>query len=423
MNDVKGLSPKLSAWLEAMPYEAPDRVMAEVMTGIGVVKQQRPRLFRWTFAVARPSWLAPVLLLIALLLAVAAAVIVGSRLPSHRQYSNQILPVAPMVVTRAYPVVVGLSGGQALVIGGTQQAPAAEVVDASGSTRAVPDPTDGAALQQAYAGARLPDGRVFVLAPGEAWVFDPERAVFSDLPAMTAPRVNAAMVLLSDGKVLVTGGYSVGNPGNSLPTAEIFDPLTNQFTKTADTNSARQEHEIVALPKSRAVIFGGVMKADGGRHPVSTAELFDETTGTFTLKFGWNGLRVSPIELADGRIALFDQVQPYMSVGQVNIYDVDKDEVEVSNGLPYPVRFALPLDDERVLLAGGEGHGQQAAMYDPITDELTNTPALGAWSPSGTVLSDGRVLLARGLSAAEPTDPAAPGAVVPPPVSTVELFQ
>jgi len=88
MNDVKGLSPKLSAWLEAMPYEAPDRVMAEVMTGIGAVKQQRPRLFRWTFAVARPSWLAPVLLLIALLLAVAAAVIAIGILYMTRSRGN-----------------------------------------------------------------------------------------------------------------------------------------------------------------------------------------------------------------------------------------------------------------------------------------------------------------------------------------------
>ena len=423
MNDIKRLSPKLSAWLEAMPIEAPDRVMAEVMSGIGEVKQQRPPLFRWTFAAARPSWLAPVLLLIALLLAVAAAVIVGSRLPTHRQYTNQILPVAPMVVARVHPVVVALSAGKALVVGGTPQAPAAEVVDASGSARAVPDPTDGAALQQAYAGARLPDGRVFVLAPGGAWAFDPEHSVFSDLPAMTAPRVDAAMALLSDGKVLVTGGYSVADPGNSLLTAEIFDPLTNQFTKTADMTWARQEHEIVALPKSRAVIFGGLRKADGGRHPISDAELFDETSGTFRLKFGWAGLRVSPIELADGRIALFDQVQPYMLLGHVAIYDVDKDEVGVYTELPYPVSFALPLDDGRVLLAGGEEHGQQAAMYNPLTDELTNAPALSAWSPSGAVLPDGRVLLAGGLSAAEPTDPAAPDAVVPPPVSTVEVFQ
>jgi hypothetical protein len=423
MNEFDRLNPKLAAWLDAMPNEAPDRVSDGIMSGIATVKQQRAPLLPWTVTIVRPPWLVPVVIAILLLIAMAAAVIVGSRLPSHRLYTNDLVPAVPLTAARSNPVLVSLTDGRVLVVGGSDVAPAAELYDLSTkSSSALADVTDGAGLRHAYLGARLQDGRAFLLAPGEAWVFDPRSSAFTRLPQMTAARIDAAVAVLADGQVLVTGGYTADDPGNSLATAEIFDPKINQFTPTGAMGWARQEHDMIALPPpgGGAIALGGVTKIDGGQHPNSYVERFDEKLFTFHQLYGWSGVRVLPVPIPDGRIALFDRVQPFTPAGSVVLYDVDADSVGGIQPLPYAVSVALPLDDGRAFLAGGEDHGRWAAMYDPLTKVLTVAPTLLGWSPSAAVLSDGRVLLAGGFAAPEPADAAAP---IPPPVDTVELFQ
>jgi hypothetical protein len=198
MNELR-LSPKLQAWLDLMPGEAPDRLMDAVISEVAEVRQVRSRFGALRLVVQRPRTLA-VLVVAALLLALVAFLI-GAGLPKvgPHVYLNQVVPAQPLVAARAHPVVAALADGRALVVGGSDTAPVAEIVDPTTGTRIPIDgPPGGQALRHAYAGARLPDGRVFLLTPGEAWAFDPRSASLAPLAGMTAARDEAAIVVLQE---------------------------------------------------------------------------------------------------------------------------------------------------------------------------------------------------------------------------------
>jgi hypothetical protein len=58
---------------------------------------------------------------------------------------------------------------------------------------------------------------------------------FESSGSMTFAREGHAATLLTDGKVLVEGG-----DGSGLTSAELFDPTTGTWTLTGGTNSGRQ---------------------------------------------------------------------------------------------------------------------------------------------------------------------------------------
>ena len=58
-------------------------------------------------------------------------------------------------------------------------------------------------------------------------------------------------ILLSDGRVLVTGGLGVKN------SAEIFDPATMSWTAAPDMVQARYRHAAAVLSDGRVLIAGG----------------------------------------------------------------------------------------------------------------------------------------------------------------------
>jgi hypothetical protein len=88
--------------------------------------------------------------------------------------------------------------------------------------------------------------------------------------------------LLSDGKVLVAGGF--GNNGASLATAELFDPLTGTFSPTGNMTTARAQHTttMYAYYGGHSVLLAGGTDVNG--NPLDTAEGFDEANGTFVLR-------------------------------------------------------------------------------------------------------------------------------------------
>lgn len=104
-----------------------------------------------------------------------------------------------------------------------------------------------------------------------AEIYDPQRGgSYTQLPVpMTVPRADHTATLLPNGKVLITGGFNQSSA--ALSSAEIYDPDLNIFTPLSVTMGlARYGH--IALPwKNSVLMIGG---ADADAHPVGMIEIY-----------------------------------------------------------------------------------------------------------------------------------------------------
>ncbi len=98
---------------------------------------------------------------------------------------------------------------------------------------------------------------------------------------MGQARAGHAMALLPDGRVLVTGGFSISASGQLVPhsEAEIYDPRTGQFSPTATAKYQRSGHAALAVQMGATgtgvLLLGGEGPLQsGGGGPVKSLELF-----------------------------------------------------------------------------------------------------------------------------------------------------
>ncbi|MFI1989667.1 galactose oxidase-like domain-containing protein [Actinoplanes sp. NPDC020271] len=87
--------------------------------------------------------------------------------------------------------------------------------------------------------------------------------VYTAAASMSTGRRQANATLLADGKVLVTGGMSTEANGggfdlaHAVTAAEVWDPVTGQWTTLAGASRVRQYHSTAALLPDGRVITGG----------------------------------------------------------------------------------------------------------------------------------------------------------------------
>jgi hypothetical protein len=135
----------------------------------------------------------------------------------------------------------------------------------------------------------LSDGRVLVAGGfaeplgsplASAELYDPKTGKFSPTGAMTAPRWGDTATLLRDGRVVIAGGASgpevtmepVPNP--ALASAELYDPKTGTFSRTGSMTIGRIDHTATLLPDGRVLIAGGNSDAAASTYPdLASAEL------------------------------------------------------------------------------------------------------------------------------------------------------
>ena len=271
----------------------------------------------------------------------------------------------------------------------------------------------------------LSDGRVLVVGGVGAGVdsptvlrtaeiYSPWTNKFRATTSMSTPRLAAAAVRLRDGRVLVTGGENSSKIG--LNTAEIYNPRTARWTLTSPMNYARLNPTATLLKNGKVLVVGGY-SVDSYCCPLSSAEIYDPKTGTFTTTgFMAVGRRNHTATLLkDGRVlvaggykGLDGNIDGTGNVNAPEIYDPVTGTFDSTGDMSSARRFptATMLSNGRVLITGGYG-GNNAAL--PSTDTYKNS--LGSFISGGsmhtprgrhtaTLLLNGEVLIAGGYDGA-----------------------
>jgi Bacterial Ig-like domain (group 2)/Galactose oxidase, central domain len=203
---------------------------------------------------------------------------------------------------------------------------------------------------------------------------------------------------------------------------------TSLFTPTGNLQDARGLHTATLLPNNKVLVAYGSNSSSyyqaTGYVGLSSLELYDPATGTFTEIFGDDGLGIyghTATLLPNGTVLLaggfIDTIWDYSSSASYNVANLYDSATGVFSGTGNMTanrggHTATLLANGKVLLAGGSnqdptGTGVASAeLYDPGTGTFTQTGsmAVGRYLHTATLLQNGKVLIVGGAvtSSSEP---------------------
>jgi hypothetical protein len=349
--------------------------------------------------------------------------------------THGFLLTGSMATPRRFHTATLLPNGKVLVAGGQNAGYApvtsAELFDPSTGTFSA---TGNMTVPRAgHTATLLNNGKVLIAggnsdasgaAVSSAELYDPSTGAFTATPgSMTAARVSHTATLLQSGKVLIAGGdvlfYNAS--GQSLASAETFDPSTETFTATNSMTVPRESHTATLLSGGKVLITGG---SDGTLGYTATttlyasSETFDPSTGQFTAAGMMTTQRLwqTASLLASGRVLVAGGDSVSRTEATADFFDPTSGSFAATGNMTEP-RFyhaASTLNDGTVLISGGLQNGENAKataeIYDPTAGTFAATGSMNAariWHTS-TVLPNGKVLITGGAD---------------PPLATAELYQ
>ncbi|MCC6430867.1 MAG: hypothetical protein IT354_08140 [Gemmatimonadaceae bacterium] len=280
--------------------------------------------------------------------------------------------------------------------------------------------------RMAHTATRLTDGRVLVAggfvgeesAARSAEMYAPRSRQFSALPRMRMPRHSHTATLLPNGKVLLTGGYGAGNA--TTTSAELYDPVSNTFTSTGSMRTARAGHVASQLANGKVLIAGGV---GAGWSFLASAEIYDPATGAFTTSGDMTVAREShvAVRLRDDRILIVgghrDRRANMTIYASSEVFDPKSGTFQRVGDMRVRrhKHDAVLLADGRVLVTAGsderdsDGAYTSSEIFDPRTNTFSEGPVTKRprykHQGSSVLLPSGTVLIAGGDAQAESYDP------------------
>jgi len=236
-----------------------------------------------------------------------------------------------------------------------------------------------------------------------AGLYDSATGVFSGTGNMTANRGDHTATLLADGKVLIAGGADTDPTGTGLASAELYDPSTGTFTQTGSMAVGRYLHTATLLQNGKVLIVGGALTSTSV--PDASAEVYDPATGIFTMTGAMATAREQHTAtlLADGRVLIVGGAT-FAGGGDptatAEVYDPSTGSFSVTGSMAEARTFhtATLLPSGKVLVAGGGDENSTAEVYDPATGSfsITGGMEIGRSGHTATLLPNGRLLVAGG---------------------------
>ena len=215
---------------------------------------------------------------------------------------------------------------------------------------------------------------------------------------MHSYRTFHSTVLLNNGEVLVAGGRGIGNYNQN--TAELYNPSTGTFTSTGNLNTGRVYQAAALLPNGQVLIAGGQDVVNTRINCLSSAELYNPATGTFTFTGSLNTARCFPTAtlLNTGKVLIIDGTT-------AELYDPSSGTFSFTGSLHVSrvQHTATLLPNGEVLVAGGAvgtAYTASAELYNPATGTFTLTGSLhtSRGEHTATLMNNGEVLVAGGIT-------------------------
>ena len=242
-------------------------------------------------------------------------------------------------------------------------------------------------------------------------VFSPSTVIFVPTGSLKTGRMDHTVTLLADGRALVVGGMTdASTAGTYLTSAELYDPTSGVWSTTGDLAPGRAGHTATRLLTGKVLVAGGSNYSNGVRTHLNDAWLFDPAKGEWTATGGMVTERAGHTAtlLPNGKVLVIggeNHANDYANpIRTAEVYDPDSGVWSAAGLLEFGrlAHTATLLADGRVLVAGGING------LAPATSEIYS-PTDGVWSMSGplavgrfdltaTLLDQNEVLAAGGFA-------------------------
>jgi len=303
-----------------------------------------------------------------------------------------------MSTSRGHYIAVLLHTGKVLVAGGANEQGAlssAELYDPGTGTWSA---TGSMTTPRFYhAAALLIDGRVLVTggfnttsSPKEpqksAELYDPTNGTWTLTDSMVIPRRSHTVTTLVNGEVLVVAGIIEESPPTSTGIVERYDPNTGLFLSANPIVGTTSDHSATLLSDGRVLVTGGRGFGPFETGQLSSAQVYDSITGMWALV----GRMIVPRE---GHTATRLQNGQVLIAGGDTTNEITVTSAELFNpttnvfsltGNMHQARneqgVALLLNGQ-VLVAGGSGNPNiprlaSAELYNPLNGTWTDTSSM-----------------------------------------------
>lgn len=236
--------------------------------------------------------------------------------------------VSPMTVARYFHTATLLADGRVLIVGGLDRDPPSSSTAASLRTSEVFDPATGRFTPSGtlpidvaeHTATLLKDGRGPDLKRSRVLVRAGERRLFArGLGA--DPALRGTATLLDDGNVLLIGGDGTGT-SPSITSAERFDPATGRFTQVGALSEGRSTHTATRLSNGQVLVAGGYIGDAGANQGRKTTELFDPASNRFVAGPTMAVARYAhtATALADGRVVIAGGLDGTLAHPSIELY-------------------------------------------------------------------------------------------------------